>query len=63
MTGLKKGAQYVGHEVKRGAEIIGHEIKENTELAEHETGICDVRDAVYSMKEIFTTTWMNKNKK
>ena len=32
MTGLKKGAQYVGHEIMKGAEFIGHEIKENTEL-------------------------------
>jgi hypothetical protein len=62
MTGLKKGAQYVGHEIKRGAEFIGHEIKENTELAEHETGFYDVKDAVYSMKEIMTT-WINTNKK
>lgn len=43
MTGLKKGAQFVGHEIKKGAEIIGHEIKENTELAEHETGIHNVK--------------------
>ena len=53
------------HEIKIGAEIIGHEIKENTELAEHETGICDVIDAAYSTKEIFTaareTQIKNKN--
>ena len=44
MTGLKKGAQLVGHEIMKGAELIGHEIKENTELAEHERGIHDVKN-------------------
>jgi hypothetical protein len=49
MTELKKGAQYVGHEIMKGAEFIGHEIKENTELAEHETGIHDVKNGVTSV--------------
>ncbi len=49
MTGLKKGAQYVGHEIMKGAEFIGHEIKENTELAEHETGIHDVKNGATSV--------------
>jgi hypothetical protein len=49
MTELKKGAQYVGHEIMKGAEFIGHEIKENTELAEHETGIHDVKDGATSI--------------
>jgi hypothetical protein len=49
MTGLKKGVQYVGHEIMKGAELIGHEIKENTELAEHETGIHDVKNGVTSV--------------
>ena len=49
MTGLKKGAQLVGHEIMKGAELIGHEIKENTELAEHETGIDDVRNSATSV--------------
>jgi hypothetical protein len=52
MPGLKKSAEYVGYEIKKGVEFIGHEIKENTELAEHETGISDVKGAVYSMKKI-----------
>lgn len=49
MTGLKKGAQYVGHEIMKGAEFIGHEIKENTELAEHETGIDDIKNGATSV--------------
>jgi hypothetical protein len=49
MIGLKKGAQYVGHEIMKGAELIGHEIKENTELAEHETGIDDVKNGATSV--------------
>ena len=49
MTELKKGAQYVGHEIMKGAEFIRHEIKENTELAEHETGIHDVKDGATSI--------------
>ena len=49
MTGLKKGAQHVGHEIMKGAELIGHEIKENTELAEHETGIYDVKNGATSI--------------
>ena len=49
MTGLKKGVQYVGHEIMKGAELIGHEIKENTELAEHETGIQDVKNGAKSV--------------
>ena len=49
MTGLKKGAQYVGHEIMKGAEFIVHEIKENTELAEHETGIHDVKNSTTSV--------------
>ena len=49
MTELKKGAQYVGHEIMKGAEFIGHEIKENTELAEYETGIHDVKGGATSV--------------
>jgi hypothetical protein len=49
MTGLKRGVQYVGHEIMKGAEFIGHEIKENTELAEHETGIHDVKNGATSV--------------
>jgi hypothetical protein len=49
MTGLKKGVQYVVHEIMIGAELIGHEIKENTELAEHETGIHDVKNGATSV--------------
>ena len=49
MTELKKGAQYVGHEIMKGAEFIGHEIKENTELAEHERGIHDVKKGATSV--------------
>lgn len=49
MTGLKKGVQYVGHEIMKGAELIGHEIKENTELAEHETGIHDIKNSTTSV--------------
>jgi hypothetical protein len=49
MTGLKKGAQHVGHEIMIGAEHIGHEIKENTELAEHEVGIHNVKNSATSV--------------
>jgi hypothetical protein len=49
MTGLKKSAQLVGHEIMKGAELIGHEIKENTELAEHERGIHDVKNGATSV--------------
>lgn len=49
MTGLKKGAQFVGYEIKKGAEIIGHEIKENTELAEHETGVKKGAKSVFNI--------------
>jgi hypothetical protein len=49
MTGLKKGAQHVGHEIMIGAEHIGHEIKENTELAEHEVGIRNVKNSAKSV--------------
>ena len=52
ISGLKKIAEYIGHEIKKGVELIGHEIKENTELAEHETGINNVICAVYSVKKI-----------
>lgn len=49
MTGLKRGVQYVGHEIKKAAEFIGHEIKENIELAEHETGTNDVKNGATSV--------------
>jgi hypothetical protein len=51
MSGFKKSAEYVGYGIKKGVEFIGCEIKENTELTEHETGINDVKGAVYSMKK------------
>jgi len=56
MTGLKKGAQHVGHEIIKGAELIGHEIKENTELAEHERDIYDVKNGA-----TFIVNKMKKN--
>jgi hypothetical protein len=43
MSNLKRGAEFVGHEIKRGAVYIGHGIKENTELAEHEIGGYEVK--------------------
>ena len=58
MTGLKKGAQFVGYEIKKGAEIIGHEIKENTELAEHETGVHDVKIGAKSVFNIIKNNIM-----
>jgi hypothetical protein len=58
MTGLKKGAQFVGYEIKKGAEIIGHEIKENTELAEHETGVHDIMKGAKSVFNIIKNNIM-----